>query len=78
MSEVSIRELRNYGGQVLDRVERGETMTVTRDGVPRAVLAPLPSPRLSAQALVERWRNVPVIDGKKLRSDIEEILDLDL
>lgn len=53
-------------------------MTVTRDGRPVAVLAPLPWPQLSAQALLERWRNVPVIDGKKLRSDIEENLDLDL
>lgn len=78
MREVSVRELRNYGGQVLDRVERGETMTVTRDGVSVAVLAPIPRPRLSAQALVERWRNVPVIDGEQLRADIAEVLDLEL
>jgi antitoxin (DNA-binding transcriptional repressor) of toxin-antitoxin stability system len=25
MEDVSVRELRDYGGQILDRVERGET-----------------------------------------------------
>ena len=78
MSEVSVRELRNYGGQILDRVEGGESMTITRDGTPVARLSPLPTPRLSASALVERWKNVPVIDADELREDIGEVLDLDL
>ena len=78
MEEVSVRELRNYGGQILDRVEGGESMTITRDGTPVAVLSPLPNPRLSAAALLDRWKNVPVIDGDRLREDIAEILDLDL
>ena len=78
MEEVSVRELRNYGGQILDRVEGGESMTITRDGAPVALLTPLPNPRLSAAALLDRWKNVPVIDGDRLREDIAEILDLDL
>jgi len=36
MNEVTIRELRNRGGLVLDRVTRGEAVTVTRDGHPVA------------------------------------------
>ena len=28
MNEVSVRDLRNYGGQILNRVEGGETMTI--------------------------------------------------
>ena len=78
MREVAVRELRNYGGQILDRVEAGEPVTITRDGKPVAVLSPLPSPRLNAYALLERWRNVPPIDGEKLRADLDEILDFDL
>ena len=78
MQEVSVRELRNNGGQILDRVAGGESMTITRDGTPVAVVAPLPTPRLSAAALLERWKNVPVIDGEQLREDIAEIMDLDL
>jgi prevent-host-death family protein len=78
MHEVSVRELRNYGGQILDRVEGGESMTITRDGKPVARLIPLPTPRLTTTALLERWRNVPAIDGDALRDDISQVLDLDL
>lgn len=78
MSEVSVRELRNYGGQILDRVEGGESMTITRDGKPVARLSPLPAPRLRADALIARWRHVPTLDGDLLRDDIAQILDLDL
>lgn len=53
-------------------------MTITRDGTPVAVVSPLPAPRLSAAALLERWKNVPVIDGDELREDLAEIMDLDL
>lgn len=42
MEDVSVRELRDYGGQILDRVERGETVTITRDGRPVARLSPFP------------------------------------
>ncbi len=73
-----MRELRNSGGHVLDSVERGETVIVTRDGKPVAELRPLSGPGLSAQALLDRWKNVPAIDGTALRADIAEVLDLDL
>ena len=36
MDTVTIRELRNRGGEVVDRVEAGERLTVTRDGRPVA------------------------------------------
>ena len=78
MSEVSVRELRNYGGQILDRVEGGESMTITRDGTPVARLTPLPRPRLTATALCERWANLPRIDADELRDDIAAVLDFDL
>jgi len=78
VKEISVRELRNNGGQILDRVEGGESVTVTRDGTPVAVLSPLPAPRFSSVALLEKWKNVPVIDGDHLRNDIGEVLDLDL
>jgi len=38
MAEVSIRELGNHGGEVIDRVARGEQLTVTRSGKPVAEL----------------------------------------
>jgi prevent-host-death family protein len=78
MNEVTVRELRNYGGQVLTRVEAGEAMTVTRDGTPVARLTPLPQPRLNARALLDRWRNVPALDARSLREDLAAVMDLDL
>lgn len=78
MNEVTVRELRNFGGQVLTRVEAGEAMTVTRDGSPVARLTPLAQPRLNARALLERWRTVPALDPHTLREDIATVMDLDL
>ena len=39
--QVSIRELRNHGGDVVDRVAAGENLTVTRPGKPVAELRPV-------------------------------------
>jgi len=55
MSEATVRDLRNHGRQVLDRVEAGESVTITRDGKPVAQLEPLARARLSAAAVVERF-----------------------
>ncbi len=41
MSEVASRELRNATRGLLDRVGAGETITITVDGRPAAVLAPV-------------------------------------
>ncbi|MFL5797196.1 MAG: type II toxin-antitoxin system Phd/YefM family antitoxin [Actinomycetota bacterium] len=34
MANVTIRELREKAGEVVDRVARGERVTITRSGVP--------------------------------------------
>ncbi len=73
-----MRELRNYGGQILSRVESGESMTITRDGTPVAVISPLRQPRLSATALLENWKNVPLINADSLRRDLDQVLDMSL
>lgn len=41
MSDVASRELRNSTRSLLDRVADGETLTITVDGRPVAVLAPI-------------------------------------
>ena len=72
---VSIRDLRNHGGDVIDRVEAGEAVTVTRDGKPVAELRPLASQALSAEVLVKHWSRLPALDARKLRADIDNLLD---
>jgi prevent-host-death family protein len=78
VDEVTVRELRNHGGEVLDRVEHGETLIVTRSGVPVGELRPVPKPRVSADVLLARWRSVPLVDAEALRADIDAVLDQSL
>lgn len=75
MADVTIRELRNKGGEVIERVTAGEVLTVTRDGRPVARLSPLPGPALSAEVLLERWRHLPPMDAATLRRDLDELID---
>lgn len=70
-----MRELRNHGGDVLDRVERGESVVITRTGVPVGELRPLPRPRLSATSLLARWKNVPALDVMAFHTDVDAVLD---
>jgi prevent-host-death family protein len=73
MTEVSLSELRNHGGDVADRAARGEAITITRAGKPVAELRPVSSPALSAQVLIDRWRLLPLIDPAALRNDIDRL-----
>lgn len=75
MTEVSVRDLRNHGGDVLDSVMRGESVTVTRQGKPIAELRPLAGGGTPASVLVGRWHTIPVLDFAALRADLDEVLD---
>ena len=75
MRPVSIRDLRNHGGEVVDRASRGEQVTITRAGQAVAELRPLASPPLSAETLLARWRRLPDLNPASLRADIDETLD---
>jgi prevent-host-death family protein len=80
MARVTIRELRNQGGDVVDRAASGEQITITRSGRPVAELRPLRPLRapLSADSLLERWRRLPVVDPVALRDDVDELVGGDL
>jgi prevent-host-death family protein len=75
VNEVTVRELRNHGGEVLERVARGESLMVTRDGQAIAELRPLRRRPLSAGVLVKRWRGLPRVDAAKMKADIDKLLD---
>jgi antitoxin (DNA-binding transcriptional repressor) of toxin-antitoxin stability system len=77
MANVTIRELRNHGGDVVDRAARGEQITITRSGRPVAELRAL-RPPLSAEALLSRWQRLPAVDPVALRADIDKLLDSSL
>lgn len=73
-----MRDLRNHGGHVLDRVVRGETLTVTKDGTPVAELRPILRRCLPAGELIARARRAPAVDAERLRRDIDAALDQSL
>lgn len=75
MTNVTIRELRNHGGEVVDRVARGETVIVTRDGRPVVELRPLRRPALPSTTLLQRWHRLPSVDPAVLHTDIDDVLD---
>jgi prevent-host-death family protein len=75
MADVSIRDLRNKGGEVIERASRGEHITITRAGKRVAELRPLGPPGLTAEALLERWRRLPHLDPSALRREIDELVD---
>ena len=73
MSDITVRELRNHGADVLERVARGEALTATR-GQPIAELRPFTHHPIPAAVLVQRWRRLPVVDPARLRADLDNVL----
>lgn len=78
MASVSVRDLRNSGGEVLYRVEHGETVVVTKDGRPVAELRPLPRRSAGPAELIERRRRLPAVDPVAWRADIDALIEPEL
>ena len=73
-----MRELRNHGGEVLDRVARGAAVVVTRDGAEVAELRPRSRRSPSSADLITRRRQLPPVDPDALRRNLDEVLDAEL
>jgi prevent-host-death family protein len=78
MRAVTIRELRNHGGDVIERVIAGERLTVTRAGEPVAELAPVRRRPARAATLLERWSRLPQVDPTAFRADVDDVVDTSL
>jgi prevent-host-death family protein len=60
---ITQRELRNDSGEIMRRLDQGESFVVTRNGVPVGELTPLRRHRfVTAAAVVALFRNAPAID----------------
>jgi prevent-host-death family protein len=75
MANVSIRDLRNHGGDVVDRAVSGERIIITRSGKAVAELRAASRQPLSAESLLSRWRHLPPVVPAALREDIDRLLD---
>ena len=70
-----MRDLRNHGREVIDRVMSGERLTVTRLGRPVAELRPMPEPGPDASSLLARWQHLPHVEGRAIQRDLDETID---
>ncbi len=75
MASVTMRDIRNHGRAVIDRVMSGESLTITRLGRPVAELRPILKPGPDASALLARWKHLPHVDARDLRRDLDRTLD---
>ena len=78
MKEVTIRDLRNNGGEILDAVMRGEGMTVTRQGRAIAELRPLRKSGVRVETLERVFHGCPTYKHEDLLADMDEFMDLSL
>ena len=73
-----MRQLRNEGGKVVDRVLAGEHLTVTRGGSPVARLSPMESRALPVEEVLRRRQSLPQVDPELLKSDVDLAVDQSL
>lgn len=75
MQTIPVRSLRNESADVLRRVGRGESLTVTKDGAAVAVIGPVPRTPLGPAELVERFTRLPPVDAAAMRREIDDLMD---
>jgi prevent-host-death family protein len=75
MPDVSIRDLRNHGGEVVERAQRGERLTITRAGKPVAQLTALRPAPLTLDELMRRRARLPHVDPARLRNDVDAVIN---
>ena len=74
--EITQRELRNQSGQIMRALDDGETFVVTRNGVPVGELTPLRRHRfVAADLAVAMFRGAPALDYRRLRGDLDAVVD---
>lgn len=75
---ITQRELRNDSGEIMRRLDQGESFIVTRNGVPVGELTPLRRDRfVSAATAVAIFRAAPSIDAARFRADLDAWADQD-
>lgn len=58
MADIGAYEAKTHFAELLDRVERGERVTITRHGTPVAVLQPPAQPGRSVPEIIEAMRTL--------------------
>ncbi len=75
---ITQRELRNSSARIMDAVERGETLIVTRNGQPVAELRPIRRRTFAPTAEVKRlFADTPPVDLTAMRAELDDLLGPD-
>ena len=73
---ITQRELRNDSAAVLREVQAGQTLVITRNGVPVAELRPVPPRRFVPRAAITATaQRAPRVDLERFRTDLDAIAD---
>lgn len=74
---ISQRELRNDSGAILRDVQAGQTIIITRNGVPVAELRPIGAPRrfVPRALIADAAERAPRIDARQFRADLDALVD---
>jgi prevent-host-death family protein len=76
---ITQRELRNDSGEIMRRLDQGESFIVTRNGVPVGELTPLRRQRfVSTAAVLAIFRNAPAVNAARFRADVDAWADQDI
>jgi len=77
--QISQRELRNDSGRIMRALDEGRSFVVSRNGRPVGELRPLRRDRFVAAAVaVETFRKAPSVDWKRMRQDLDKLIDPDI
>lgn len=73
---ITQRELRNSSGDIMRRLDEGETFIVTRAGKPVGELSPLRRERfVTAETVAALFQRAPAIDADRFRADLDNVAD---
>lgn len=75
---ITQREFRNDSGRIMRALDKGQSFTLTRNGVPVGELAPVKSRVfVAAEAAVAAYRRAPRVAYTRLRKDLDARINQD-
>lgn len=75
---ITQRELRNESGRIMRALDKGESFTVTRNGVPVGELVPVrPRMFVAAETVAAAYRRAPRIVPMRFRKDLDSAINQD-
>ncbi|HNQ88710.1 MAG TPA: prevent-host-death protein [Verrucomicrobiota bacterium] len=77
MKTATVADLRNKFATVSKWIHDGETVTITKQGVPFAILAPIPGKKAPPPPVDRLARLRRLFPGGPVRGDVQAVIDCD-